>query len=75
VGLDAGRLAGLFGYNSEAMPTSPPEGKKIAVIMKRRNWPPQPKDEISAEAWETDSGRGATIFSCNRIARSGGERG
>jgi hypothetical protein len=21
-----------FGYNSEAMPTSPPEGKKIAVI-------------------------------------------
>jgi hypothetical protein len=34
VGLDAGRLAGLFGYNSEAMPTSPPEGKKIAVIMK-----------------------------------------
>jgi len=33
VGLDAGRLAGTgFGYNSEAMPTSPPEGKKIAVI-------------------------------------------
>jgi hypothetical protein len=54
--------------------------KLLAQFLDFRLWPrrlnPRMKSqEIKKRLRGEDSGRGATIFSCNRIAGSGGERG